>query len=327
MKATIVLSFLSALFVYNYYKNERTHTISITKTGYNYPLLQGIADLYPNDNGIEKDTNVLFTEMFNLTLPEICSHYTDVKNREGMSLLNDVPKGSNARSLKITNKGGVNDGGHLFKMFSPGFDSVIYIRYYVKYPLQSKGYIHHEAIRTGGHNPPSPFHIGTAGLCGMGDKRFSVSYEPIDEPAMDAYVYWADMKSWNGGTSCYGNDFVNGSATAQQLTWNEWICVELMVKLNNPVTAYNGELRIWQDGKEVGYWGAGFPNGHWETDSWFNNAADPPFEGFRWRTDEKLNINYLWIEFYDDKSPVGDSHYIQYSNVVVAKEYIGPIKK
>jgi hypothetical protein len=100
-----------------------------------------------------------------------------------------------------------------------------------------------------------------------------------------------------------------------------------MVKMNNPVTAYNGELKIWQDGIEVGHWGPGYPTGHWATDSWFNKVGDPPFEGFRWRTDPKLHINYLWIEFYDDKSPVGENHYIKYSNLVVAKRYIGPISK
>jgi hypothetical protein len=135
------------------------------------------------------------------------------------------------------------------------------------------------------------------------------------------------MKSFNNGINCYGNDLVNGSPTAQQLTWDKWMCIELMVKMNNPVTAHNGELRIWQDGVEVGHWGPGFPNGHWDKDSWFNNPADPGFPGFRWRTDAKLNINYLWIEFYDDKSPVGEDHYIKYANLVLARKYIGPIKK
>ena len=33
------------------------------------------------------------------------------------------------------------------------------------------------------------------------------------------------------------------------------------------------------------------------------------------------------IEFYDDKSPVGENHYIKYANLVMARNYIGPIKK
>jgi hypothetical protein len=144
---------------------------------------------------------------------------------------------------------------------------------------------------------------------------------------MDTYLYWGDMKSWNGGTSCYGNDMVNGSPTQQYLTWDKWMCIEVMVKLNNPVDAYNGELRVWQDGKEIGYWGPGFPKGQWKTDSWYNDESAQPFQGFRWRTDPHLKINVIWIEFYDDKSPAGAVHHIKYSNLVVAKKYIGPLKK
>lgn len=287
-----------------------------------------IAEKYPHDAGIEKDSNVLYTEMFSDGLPGILKRYTDVKNKEGMSVsAADVPMGSHGHAITITNEGGVNDGGHLFKKFTPGFDGTIFIRYYVKYPLSSKGYIHHESVRIGGHNPPSDFHFGQAGKCGLGDKRMSMSYEPVDEPAMDTYLYWGDMKSWNDGTSCYGNDMVNGSPTAGTVNWDNWMCIEMMVKLNHPVTAHNGELKIWQDGKLVGHWGPGFPNGHWEKDSWFNDPADPPFEGFRWRTDPLLNISYICIEFYDDETPLHASHHIKYSNIVMARQYIGPIKK
>ncbi len=290
--------------------------------------LNPIANTYPNDKGIESDTDVLYVEKFDDGMTNILGRYQDIKNSEGMSLDKDIPEGSSTpNSIKITNTGGKNDGGHLFKQFPVGFDGTVYLRYYVKYPLISKGYIHHESVWIGGYNPSVNYPDPRAGFCGLGDKRISIAYEPVTVPAMDTYLYWGDIKSWNGGTSCYGNDMVNGSPTAQNLTWDKWMCIELMIKMNNPVTAYNGELRIWQDGVEVGYWGPGFPNGHWATDSWFNSPADPAFQGFRWRTDAKLNINYIWIEFYDDKSPVGEDHYIKYSNLVMARKYIGPIKK
>lgn len=286
-----------------------------------------IADRYPGDAGIANDPDVLFTEMFDDGLPQIFSRYTDVKNGEGMSVSTaDVPEGSAGHSLMMTNKGGVNDGGHLFKRFTPGLDGTVFLRYYVKYPISSKGYIHHESVRMGGHNPPSDYHFGQAGKCGLGDKRMSMSYEPINEPSMDTYLYWGDMKSWNGGTSCYGNDMVNGSPTARELPWDKWMCVEMMVKLNDPVTAHNGELKVWQDGVLVGHWGPGFPNGRWEKDSWFNNPDDAPFPGFRWRTDPDLKITYICIEFYDDESPLNEVHHIRYSNIVMARKYIGPIK-
>lgn len=287
-----------------------------------------LASQYPGDAGINNDPDILYVEQFDDGLPNILHRYDDIKNSEGMSIDDDVPEGSKIRhSLKITNTGGKNDGGHLLKQFKPGFDSTLFLRYYVKYPIISKGYIHHESVWIGGYNPSVDYPDPRAGTCGLGDKRISIAYEPVTVPAMDTYLYWGDMKSWNGGASCYGNDMINGSPTAKNLTWDKWMCIEVMVKMNNPVTAYNGELKIWQDGVEVGHWGPGFPNGHWANDSWFNDVKDKPFEGFRWRTDPKLNINYLWIEFYDDKSPAGENHYIKYSNLVVAKRYIGPIKK
>ncbi|MFD2148252.1 hypothetical protein [Mucilaginibacter antarcticus] len=143
---------------------------------------------------------------------------------------------------------------------------------------------------------------------------------------MDTYLYWGDMRQGGGG-KCYGNDMVNHSPTAQTLQWDKWMCVELMIKLNNPITAHNGELKVWQDGKEVGHWGPGFPKGYWDADSWYNDTTKQPFEGFKWRTNAKLNINNLWIEFYDDQSPAGASHHIKFANLVIARKYIGPIKK
>ena len=285
-----------------------------------------LAVLYPNDAGIENDPDVLYVEKFEGSLPNILSRYSDVINAAGMSLDNDVPAGSRGmNSIRMTNVGGANSGGHLFRKFSPGWDSTIYLRYYVKYPLISKGYIHHESVWIGGYNPATGWPSPQAGTCGLGDSRISIAYEPINEPAMDTYLYWGGMQSWNGGGSCYGNDMINGSATAQNLAWDNWMCVEIMVKLNNPVTASNGELRIWQNGVEVGYWGPGFPRGHWVADSWFNVPSDPPFPGFRWRTNPSLNINYVWIEYYDDTSPKNVSHYIKYDHLVIARKYIGPL--
>ncbi|HEX5554568.1 MAG TPA: hypothetical protein VFX43_15095 [Chitinophagaceae bacterium] len=290
---------------------------------------KAIAASYPHDIGIEKDPDVLYVEKFDDGMSNILSRYSDILNSEGMSVESDVPPGSKkgSSSLKITSIGGVNSGGHLFRRFDPGFDSVVYIRYYVKYPLVSKGYTHHEAIWFGGYNPSLTYPFPKAGICGLGDSRLSVSYEPVSQTDMNTYLYWGGMKSWNGGSSCYGNTMIHESPVAHEVPWDKWTCVEVMIKLNNPVSASNGELRIWQDGVEVGYWGPGFPKGHWEKDTWHYNEADPPFEGFRWRTDENLDINYIWIEYYHDQSPESARHYILFDNLVVADRYIGPIKK
>ncbi len=298
-----------------------------------------LANSWPNDVGIENDQNVLFVEKFNEGMVNILARYNDKQNTEGMTLDTDIPPGSNGPySLKMTSiTGGVNDGGYLFKKFSPGFDSTIYVRYYVKYPSLSRGYFHHESVWVGGYHPAIDYPYPRAGTCGLGSSRISIAYENVwqqsDPPGMDTYLYWGGMHSFNGGETCYGNPMINEGRTDHQKPaastapvdhLDQWMCIEIMIRLNNPVTAHNGELEVWQDGVEVGHWGPGFPNGHWLKDRWYNNPDDAPFEGFQWRTDAGLNLNWLWFEFYHD-DPKAPSSYIKFSNLVVAKKYIGPI--
>jgi hypothetical protein len=286
-----------------------------------------LANAYPNDIGIENDPNVLYVEKFDDGITNILSRYDNVSNAAGMSLDTDVPSGSlGSNSIKMTNIGGQNTGGHLYKSFPAGFDSTVYIRYYVKYPSVSNGFIHHEGIWFGGYNPATEYPNPQAGICGLGNSRISLAYEPVNSK-MGTYLYWKDMQSEPSGTYCWGNDMINGSPSAKSIAWDEWICVEVMIKLNNPVSAYNGELRVWQNGVEIGYWGPGFPNGTMTYGKFTANPNDPSFQGFRWRTDPNLKINYIWIEFYDDKSPANVSHYIKFDHLVMANKYIGPIKK
>jgi len=295
-----------------------------------------ISNKYPNDNGIESDPHVLYVEKFNDDINTILSRYDEVVNGSGMFLDTDVPAGSNAYSLKITSEQGVNTGGHLYKSFTPGFDSTIYIRYYVKYPSVPMGYYGHQGVWFGGYNPALNWPYPRAGYCGLGDSRLSIAFENVwhdeNSPGMDTYLYWGDMRSFDGGYTCFGNTMITegktdhdqpASSDAPVCRFDEWTCIEIMIKLNNPVSAYNGELKVWKDGVLLGHWGRGFPNGHWFKDKWYNNPNDPPFEGFRWRTDEGLNINWIWIEFWHNSG--GESSYIKFSNIVMANEYIGPI--
>ena len=56
-------------------------------------------------------------------------------------------------------------------------------------------------------------------------------------------------------------------------------------------------------------------------------------EGFRWRTDERLKLNFLWLLHYvtpgsieragvEDPNP---HHRVQFDHVVAARRYIGPL--
>lgn len=303
----------------------------------NKSLQAQIANSYPNDVGIQNSPDVLYVEKFDDGMTNILSRYTDKVNTAGMILDTDLPPGSlSGNSIKMTSIKGTNTGGHLFRNFSPGFDNTVFVRYYVKYPATSKGYFHHEGVWFGGYDPSTSWPNPQAGTCGLGSSRISIAYENVwstTPPGMDTYLYWGDMQSWNGGSSCYGNALVTegrtdygqpSSPTAPLDNLDQWMCVEMMIKLNNPVTAYNGELRVWENGIEVGYWGPGFPKGHWLKDKWYNNPADPAFQGFRWRTNINQLINWVWFEFYHD-DPAAPSSSIKFDHLVMAKKYIGPI--
>ena len=136
---------------------------------------------YPHDENIENDPKVLFVEKFDDGLTNILSRYDNRLNTEEMVLEKDLPSGSkDGFSLKMTCIQGENNGGHLYKSFTPGFDNVVYVRYYVKYHKSSKGYFHHESVWFGGYNPATKYPNPQAGVCGLGDSRISIAYEAQD---------------------------------------------------------------------------------------------------------------------------------------------------
>jgi hypothetical protein len=52
-----------------------------------------------------------------------------------------------------------------------------------------------------------------------------------------------------------------------------------------------------------------------------------PFEGFRWRTTDDLNLNYVWLYLYITQAPEGHISRVWFDDVVIATDYIGPIKR
>jgi hypothetical protein len=101
------------------------------------------------------------------------------------------------------------------------------------------------------------------------------------------------------------------------------MCVEHMVKLNNPTTASNGEHAIWLDGVKVSHLGQGFPNGSWSGGIFTQSASGTPFEGFRWRSDANLKLNWIWLQVYAGDAPAGASSSIKFDHVVLAKSRVG----
>jgi hypothetical protein len=290
---------------------------------------EGIAGKYPGDEGIESDPDVIFVENFEEgSLTDLFSNWEDVKNKQNIAFSNDIPYGSGGnQSLKVHHVGGQDTGAHLYRRLLPGYDH-LYFRAYVKFN-EDCGQIHH-FFHAGGYNPSTPWPQGGAGEKPVGDERFTTGVEPFGNAwRWDFYSYWMEMRGSPDGYF-WGNDFINDPAlTAER---GKWVCIELMMKMNNPVTEHNGEMELWingqpweKDGQLISYLGHGFPNGGWVWDSFIPNPSGEPFEGFRWRMDDNLKINFLWLLVYITAAPNGHISEVWFDQVVVAKKYIGPI--
>jgi hypothetical protein len=294
----------------------------------------GIAARYPGDRGIENDPRVIFVEHFDAgSLDAIVKRWDTAPARETMSLTDDVPAASADRtSLLVTHVGGQGTGGQLYRRLTPGFEQV-FARFYVKFDPAAAP-IHHFGTHLGGFNPPTPWPQGGAGTRPRGDERFTTGVEPYGgDWAWDFYTYWQGMHI-HGDGRYWGTTFLAG-AKKPPVERGQWICVEMMVKLNKPATESNGEQAFWIDGQLwraggqiVTHFAPGRPKGHWTGGWWTPQAAnDQTFEGFRWRTSEELLINYVWTYVYITAADRGHVTKVWFDNIVVARQYIGPIKE
>ncbi len=310
------------------------------------PQGPGLSAKYPGDAGIASDPEVVFVEDFEeQSLEAMKKRWDNVQSPEIMSFSEEVPKGSaGTHSLLLTYVGGKGTGGHLYRRLLPGYEQ-LYIRFYVKFDPQCSP-IHH-FFHVGGYNPPTPWPQGGAGERPRGDERFSTGVEPFgDAWVWDYYTYWREMRGSPPRGQTWGNSFIRDPKLKVQR--GEWICVELMMKMNQPVHEHNGEMALWINGKLVSHLGPGYPRGKWVYDKfipggegesirWSEEKGGPerfrvppggsPFEGFRWRNSENLKINFLWVLLYITQAPEGHISKVWFDHIVVAKRYIGPLSK
>lgn len=307
------------------------------------PENYGISAKYPGDKGIEKDPQVIFYEDFEVpSIGDLAKGWENISSPQIMSLSHDTPTGK-GHSLLMTHIGGQGTGGHLYRRLLPGYDR-LFVRFYVKFEADC-GPIHH-FFTIGGYNPHTPWPQGGAGERPKGDERFTIGIEPYGEAwVWDYYTYWMEMRGSPPEGKTWGNSFINNPSLKVQK--GKWICVEVMIKLNAPLEESNGEMALWINGKLVSYLCKGFPKGKWIYDKfipnqggecvrWNEEKGGPeyfrvpeggaPFEGFRWRKDPNLKLNFLWVLLYITKSPQGHISRVWFDKIVVAKNYVGPIK-
>jgi hypothetical protein len=294
----------------------------IVGAGPSYSQQVGIAKKYLRDAGIESDPDVVLAEMFEGTnLSAVTGRWTSSDNAAGMSLASDVPPGSGgARSLLMTSVGGTNTGGQLYRKLVPGYEQ-LYFRYYVKYA--SSNTYHHTGGWIGGYNPPTDWPQGGSGSRPIGTDRFSIGPEPNNAALrFDFYTYWMGMRPSPTG-EYWGNTFIQNPAVTART--DQWMCVEVMVKMNNPVSSSNGELALWIDGTQIIYLRPGSPLGKWNFGLFTPDASGSPFEGFQWRSTSQLNLNWIWLLYYTTGNPQGFVGKVWFDHAVLATKYIGPL--
>lgn len=273
-------------------------------------------------SAVGQESSVVFEENFEAeSVQELLKNWDNSGNAGGMSFSVDVPEESKGkRSLMMTYTPGENNGGYLYKMFPEGYDT-LFARFYVKF-MAGHNKVHH-LVKMGGNNPPSSWPLGKAGVKPAGDDRFITGIEPKGDWSWDFYTYWMNMRGYGDPDYHWGNSFhPDPPAKIEQ---GEWICVELMIKMNEPVESSNGEQAFWINGEKILHMGEGFPNGYWIWDKFYPDRDSTAFEGFQWRNSDQLKINYFWLSYYmtDDEKDKTDR--ILFDDVVLSTQYIGPL--
>lgn len=300
---------------------------------------QGIASHYYGDKNIQLDSNVVFTEMAEESnIAELLSRWSSsTKGNTPISLdtTTSPPNSLGKQSMKFTTTGGIsgNPGtvlsADLFKQLDSEFNDSLFFRCYIKY--NTSGTFHHSGLRIGGAYPATPVPRNFAGNLpnDSTDQFFYVGAEvsgayqkPVQKSMFDFYNYWRQQRhsSFFPDSVYYGNSFINSNTVSIDMA--EWNCIEVRVKLNIPPDS-SGEISMWINGNLVSYVKHGI-TGTWIDDDFFPGAGSP-FEGFSWRGNDRLKLNFIWLTHFVDHDPAGHRNSINYDHIVVAKKYIGPI--
>lgn len=274
----------------------------------------GIASRYVGDRDIGNDPNVIFSEDFEGDgLDPILSDWEYASHTERMFVSSDTPDFSVGNQSLF-----MSGSADLYQRLLPGYDQ-LYIRFYAKFEADCQSAGHW--VWLGGRYPSVPWPWPEAGICPDGNERWSTGVEPMGSHwSWDFYTYWMGMRSAPSG-DCWGNTF-SGRPSPWPVSKNEWICLEFMVKMNDPATAHNGEQAFWINGEKMAHLGPGFPAGTWIWDGFYPHEGEAAFEGFQWRNCPDLNINYVWLEHYVPSDPDCGCWF---DDLIIATEYIGPL--
>ena len=264
------------------------------------PSGNGLAADYPGDARLAEDTNVIALADFE---SEDWRRQWSGGSRETVSVVSEdeqltfSPLAGKALRIKVSK--GTHYGASItfpFKERTGNEPEEIYFRYYLRFADD--------------WDPPRggklPGVGGTYGRAGWGGRpndgrngwsaRGQFNGQNSGKTPIGFYCYHADMKGR------YGSSWIWNDQGLGHLENNRWYCVEQYVRMNTPAKN-DGVLRGWVDGK-------------------------PAFE----KTDvcmrdvPELKIECIWINIYHGGTwPAKTDDHLFIDNVVVARQYVGPM--
>jgi predicted amidohydrolase len=276
----------------------------------------GLASKYREDQGIVDDPDVLFADNFE------SGEMKKWDEQRGRVVMTEDKPNSGRWCVQMPMERGKNHGGDAIKWFMPGADAV-YARFYVKFSPDYQ-YNHHFVWLGANQRTNKWSAFGKAGLKPNGT-YYSTGMEPWfawgkNPPPgeVNLYAYYLDMEPDRKMNKYWGNGFFppgpgKGTAAGSARVippLNQWQCWEFMIQANTAPDKADGKQAMWVDGKLIG-----------------------EFTGIRWRNDMDLKVNCLWLEHYgyDEGDPTKrywkDSQSVWFDDVVVARRYIGPMKR
>ncbi len=269
---------------------------------------EGLAAKYRGDRGISQHPSVLLCCDFESAA--WAQQWTHAAPKEMIDTVDrDAPRKFESLQGKAL-RSRIAEGSHtalntLFKFAKEtGFEpEEIYFRYYLRL-----GDDWNQTTQGG----KMPGISGTYGIAGWGGRKsdgtdgwsarglFHLSI-PADNPLagrhpIGTYCYHADMQGQ------YGSHWLWQQGYRGYLEENRWYCIEQYLRLNTPGEK-NGILKAWVDGR-------------------------PAFEktDIRFRLVDRLKIEQIWMNVYHGgKQPSPHDQHVYIDNVVVAKEYVGPM--
>jgi hypothetical protein len=272
------------------------------------PPVPGLAARYAHDQGIGEDDGVIFATGFE------SDHWADEWTQAGdLAVVGTIdadpsrkfePLQGKALRVRIA-KGSTGALNTTYKFAREiGYEpEKVYSRYYLRLADDWN-----QTLQGG----KMPGISGTYGVAGWGGRKshghdgwsargsFQMTI-PEDNPLgglnpIGTYCYHADMKGYYGDVWLWQNDYRG------YLENNRWYCIEQYLELNTPGKT-DGVLRAWVDGRLA-----------------FEKTD------IRFRLVDKLKIEQIWMNVYHGGTkPSPYDQHLFIDNVVIAKEYIGPM--